>query len=79
MSNYMTDLERLTGWFNLTEKSFGSICQYIYWAQISRIDLKFTPSEKVNKFCAANGDAKLYTVSYGVPSLWELGAFEFLN
>lgn len=79
MNNYVNNLENLTGQPNLTATSFHDICQYIYWAELSNIELKFSPTDEVNNYCMANGDSNLYSVSYGHPELWQLGAFEFLN
>lgn len=36
-------------------------------------------TNEVYNYCAAVCDSKLYGVSYGVPELWKLGAFEFLT
>lgn len=79
VSTYADDLGKLVGEENLTFEKMTDICGYLYWAKIDGKVLKFEVSDNVLNYCAATGDAKLYGVSYGVPELWELGAFEFLT
>jgi hypothetical protein len=79
VNNYLTNLQNLTGWNNITSSNMSDICSYIYWAQIDNLELQFNPTVLDNDYCAGLGDAKEYLVSYGVDELWELGAFEFLH
>lgn len=43
------------------------------------MSLLFTPDSLDEKFCLAVGDAKLYYNAYGLPELWKLASYEFLN
>jgi len=55
------------------------ICGYLQWAELANLTLKFTPKPSDDAYCLAYGDSKLYSVSYGIPDLWKLGSYEFLN
>mmetsp|Transcript_36094 Transcript_36094/g.26811 ORF Transcript_36094/g.26811 Transcript_36094/m.26811 type:complete len:226 (+) Transcript_36094:600-1277(+) len=55
------------------------ICSYIYWAGVDGKQLRFSPSEEDQGYCAAIQDVDQYTVSYGNRDLEILGGWEFVQ
>jgi hypothetical protein len=41
--------------------------------------LKFEVPEPFERWCLAVGDSKLYYNAYGLPELWKIAGYEFLN
>ena len=80
MDTYGEELSKTVN-MTLDDKKFRDVCTYIYWVVENKMRnlLKFEVTDHIVNVCNANGDDKLYGVSYGVPELWQLSSFEFLN
>jgi hypothetical protein len=63
----------------MTDETLREVCAYILWARGHNLTLNFTPSYDDEVSCAAIGDIDYYGISYGIPDLWRLGAYEFIN
>jgi len=76
---YKPNLEKLVGWTNISRTNFDEICEYIFFAQYSNINMNFTPSEFDRNYCMAFEEGWIYKTDYGVDYEWKVLSYEFLN
>ena len=77
--NYHTQFEELIQEQVSSIKEMSKRCSYIEWAILAGLELKFKPSDLDMGYCMALGDYKMYALSYGLPEIWKLSAYNFLK
>lgn len=72
-------LRELTNMPDASDDDMNHVANYLYWAEWSKLDLKFELTEEDNDYIGVSNNDSKYRARFANEELWQMPTFELFN